>query len=865
MFIKLGEFIKKYYKQILIVSALFTIISIFWVSKLKISTQMMDLLPADEPEIIMYQDAVKNFKGIDAVTIAVFGTEQNIKNYIEDIRHEIIKVPNVDKLIYKTEYDFLRKHGPILIKAGDLESLKDMFTASSIKDFIRGLNVNFEKEYISGEDEDKLSKDAQEILFSLNSIEDFFNILGSSEPSKSQIIESSDNFILGPKYMISPDRTAGIMFARTSVDIMDIENILPLVNNLEKLVKKNQDKYNVKAGVSGFIVIQRDEMETCTSDMKKSSVLSLILIMTIFIIGFRLFRYSILAGLTLITGIIWAMGITYLLLGRLNIFTAMMGAILIGLGIDYAIHIIAIFTEERLHGKDSEQAVSGVFKKTIKGVVTGSITTAIGFVTFILSSFPGFKEFGITLGIGILSVLVCSVFVLPSLILVFGHTGFSTKLHTISPLMRLYEKIVLQKPWFVILFISMLVILSVIKFNDIKFSSDLKEIEPKGLESLVINDILIDKFDFSNDITLGISKTLEHAHMLKEQAEDLDSVGFVESVTGYIPLLDKQIKRQKILKGIKKQAKSKLSNSLFVPQLKDEIKRLEDNIIEISDLAYIGGETKIVTKCDELINSNIISNFLNNINQNKKTLKRVQKIFISNLKKVIANTNSDKKITAKDLPENIKDTYIGKDGTFLTSIYPEGDVWNDRFQPVYINEIRSVPTDLTGTSIITLKVLEIAGKEGTRILLIVVFVIYLVLLIDFRSFKFATLAMIPMALTLVLLIGIMTWFGIKFNFVNIMALPIIIGIGVDDGVHIIHRYLLEKHLMPTVKSTGRSIFLTTITTMSAFGTLMISKYRGFASFGLILILGIALAYILTILLLSALIRITENRHPARDL
>lgn len=857
MLLKLSEVIKKHFKLVLIISALFTILSLWWISKLKLNMQMWDMLPNDEPTVVSYKNAIDNFVGIDLIPVAIEGNEKDIVSYIEDIRLKIEKLDKVDKVIYKTETEFLKKHGLLLLKERELESVQGMLTASNLKDFIAGLNNNFEKEYIAGEEENKISKDKQQMLAMFNTIEDFINLLKSKNPDTETIKETSDKFIIGPKYMISPDRSMGIIFVKTPIPITAIYELIPFVDNLEKLVKANQDKYNVEAGLAGFIVLQRDEMHATSRDMRTSFFLALILIFVIFLTGFRLFRYTILAVIPLIIGIIWAMGFTYVFIGSLNTFTAMMGAILIGLGIDYAIHIINIYTEERNKGTTVEDSITKVYEKSVKGIITGSVTTAIGFMMFFISSFPAFREFGITLGIGIICTLLATIFILPSLLLIFGRKEVKRK-ESSSPLVKIYEKSILKHPWIVIAFIMVLVILSIARFKNLQFSRSLKDIEPKGLESLIINDKMIEKFDFSNDMTLGITKTIEEAHKLKDQAEDLDTISMVESIAQYIPLEEKQESRLKIIQEIKENAAPLVDEDLYLSELQDELYRLEDNIIEISDIAYISAEHKIVKKSDELVDSKIISSLAENLSKNKDSIRKIQDIFIKNLKSIVLNANSTRPVDIEDLPQNLKDNYIGKDGTYLTILYPEGDVWTNEFQPLYMNEIESINTPLTGITLLNIKVMEIAGEEGRKILLLVVIAIFIVLLIDFRSLKFATFAMIPMVLTLVLLIGVMVWFDIKFNFVNVIALPIIIGIGVDDGVHLIHRFLIERKLLPTIKSTGRGIFLTTITTIAAFGTMIISKYQGFVSFGLLLILGISWAYTLTVLLLSAMIRLTEK-------
>jgi predicted RND superfamily exporter protein len=157
-----------------------------------------------------------------------------------------------------------------------------------------------------------------------------------------------------------------------------------------------------------------------------------------------------------------------------------------------------------------------------------------------------------------------------------------------------------------------------------------------------------------------------------------------------------------------------------------------------------------------------------------------------------------------------------------------------------------------------LKVIDISGREGRKVLVWTVILIFIVLLIDLKNLKYAVLAMLPMIASFLILLGIMGTFNIKFTMMSVIALPMIIGIGVDDGIHLIHRYKIEKKLLPTIRSTGKAITMTTLTTIAAFGTLMFSVYRGFIGYGLLLTLGIGLAYLMTICFLVSLISIIDK-------
>jgi predicted RND superfamily exporter protein len=857
MLLKLADFIKKNHKFILIICTFLTALSLFFISKLSLNTQLLDMLSANEPQIIAYKDTIKNFSGIDLITVAIEGDEDHIKAFILDTHQKLAQVKNVEQVIYKQETAFLKKHGLLLLKQKDFNALAPWLKANDLKDFIQGINDSFEKEYLETEDSHKLSKDKNKLLYFINYLENFLLSLKTQNISPEKTQKIANKFLVGPKFMLSPDHTLGLIFIKTPVDIANIQDLVPLVNTLENIVTKQATIHQVNAGLSGMHAIQRDEMRVTQADMQRSFILSLVLILTIFYLGFRLLRYTILSIIPLIVGVLWSLAITYLIFGSLNLFTAMLGAILIGLGIDYAIHIIAIYTEERHKGTPPHTALDMVFKKAIKGIITGSITTAIGFMMFSVSSFKGFREFGLTLGIGILCVLVASIFILPSLLILFGHK----EVHKKSPLkffQPIFQTVILKKPWFVVIIVTLLTIFSFYKFSDIKFSIDYKKLEPKGLEAIILSEKIIDKFNMNTDVTLGITRSLEASRKLADNADELHTVASVESIVNYLPTLPEQLARQNAFKKFLTQTKPKGHQSLSLSSLSKELQRLEKNLIELSDLAYIGAEQKLVRKCDNLLKTKIINNLIQTLPHQKQHLLAYQKLFISHLKQHLFNHNKNTIITKTLLPPSIKTNYIGKNGTYLTTIYPLKDVWDENFQAIYFKDIASLKNPLTGTSLLMAKVIQIAGSEGKKILILVVLVIYIVLLIDFRSFKYANLAMIPMSLTLVLMIGTMTLIKMPFDMMNIMALPIIIGIGVDDGVHLIHRYLLERKIIPSLMSTGRGIFLTTLTTMAAFGTMMTGSYRGFVSFGLLLIIGLGYAYLLTVFVLSSCLKIIDK-------
>ena len=137
----IGELITKRYKLIILLSIVATIMAVIGISKLKMQTDMMDMLPVDEPEVAVYDHAIKNFIGMDTIIVAVEGeNKKDIIKYIQDHVEMAMKGHGIDSVTHKAETEYLEKNGLLLVKEKDLDNMKGMLTASSLKDFVKGLN-----------------------------------------------------------------------------------------------------------------------------------------------------------------------------------------------------------------------------------------------------------------------------------------------------------------------------------------------------------------------------------------------------------------------------------------------------------------------------------------------------------------------------------------------------------------------------------------------------------------------------------------------------------------------------------------------------------------------------------------------------
>lgn len=849
---KLGRFIIKNRKKIALLTIIISIFSIYQSSKLEIKMEITDLLPKNSQKVHDYNYALDNFDNLDITIVGAKGKKENIISFIENTSMSLKKNQYIDSIRYKTEGDYLLKNFFLIEKNSNLEKLEKSFYADNIQEFLYGINDNFEKGYIDESDNDQLSKDKLKLLYFFNYLEDFLTALIQGDLGPKE----ADEFFTGQSYFLSPDENLGIFFIKSNLTIDQMDLLADFINNLEKDLKKEGEKYGVEVLLTGPQVLSRDEFVQTQKDTKLTSSLSLILIFLLFLKAFSRVRYSLLSIIPLSLGILVALAATKLLYGKLNMMTAMMGAILIGLGIDYAIHMITIYLEYRYRGSNREEAVMMIFRKGLKGIAAGAMTTAIGFLLFGLSSFPGFSEFGVVLGSGIIIVFLVTVFLLPTLLMYFGKIKNSTRGEVGLKYFDLIEEVIGKRKKSVFLLCSMLIIFLSYNAKNIEFDKNMMNIQMKDLPSLTFNEEIIDEFDMSSDNTIAVSSTITEAFDLKEKLDLLKTVGEIDTIANYLTPKEQQHDGITFIKKLKNEIKPYKNQKINKEALTEELIRLEKNIIELSDLAYMGGEEKLYTKADSFVERNIIGQAIESLELKEP---KTSDIFIKRLKENINNSN-DNYIGIENLNTNIKKDYIGKDGHFITTIYPKGNFWNVDFQKLHRSELNTIEERLTGTTLIFLEVVDAEIKEGRRVLIYTFIGIYLILLIDLKSLKYSILTILPMFAAVSSTFGLLALIGYKLNMVNIIGIPLIVGIGVDDGVHIIHRYLLEKSLKPALHSTGRAVLTTTLTTMAAFGTMIIAKYRGFSTFGLLLITGVFFAYFYTIVFMIALLAIIDRKE-----
>ena len=207
-----------------------------------------------------------------------------------------------------------------------------------------------------------------------------------------------------------------------------------------------------------------------------------------------------------------------------------------------------------------------------------------------------------------------------------------------------------------------------------------------------------------------------------------------------------------------------------------------------------------------------------------------------------------------EIPQDLRGILDSGDGQFAVIAYPAGSIWDPAVEKQFLTTMREIDSEATGMPFIGNLMIARTKAALKRTGLLSLFVLLFVLAIDFRNPISALIAAGIPLLSVVWMQAAMRILGIPYNPLNIMALPIVIGIAVDDSVHIAHRFLNENgNLQAALSGSGRSVVLTTLTTLAAFACLALTSHRGLRSFSIILSLGVSFALLLSLTVLPWLL------------
>ncbi|MCD4727638.1 MAG: MMPL family transporter, partial [Pirellulales bacterium] len=601
-------------------------------------------------------------------------------------------------------------------------------------------------------------------------------------------------------------RTGFVLLKLLEEDTQSFAQNSESIDSLRRITAEIKARHpGAKIGLTGLPVIEYDEMRSSEKSMTLATILSFLGVLAVMIVAFGGLRHSIIAMAALVVGMIWACGYVTLTIGHLNILSIAFGSILFGLGIDYGVYYVAHYLQHREQTDSTSLALVRTAAGAGPGILTGAVTAAVAFLAAGLTEFPGVAQLGLLAGGGIILCWLAQMTVLPALICLVDSDGEKKNLPV--PLdLRFWLYPFFAYPRLTLAAATVGVAATAVGVHYLRYDYNLLNLQPTGLESVELEHKLFDRTNRSAWFALSVASTPEEVQARRKAFQKLPSVERVVEIASAIP---PGIERKRpLIKRIHRR----------LADLPPQPPRMHGASIE-------GGAPA--------------ADLMNKLGE----LRRLRDV------------SSPEPPRLDDLPECVTSRFVGKTGKYLLQVYSKANIWDMEPMGQFVAEVRSVDPEVTGNPLQVYEASRQMKRSFEQAACYALLIILPVVFLDFRRLNHTLLAAIPMGVGMLMTIGLMGLLDIPLNPANMIFLPLVIGIGIEDGIHLLHDMRRQgRRYRNADNAVIVAVVVNSLTTMVGFGALMIANHRGLQSLGRVLVLSMGCC-LFTSLVLPSLLRL----------
>jgi hopanoid biosynthesis associated RND transporter like protein HpnN len=645
-----------------------------------------------------------------------------------------------------------------------------------------------------------------------------------------------------------------------------IKEVRRLANSLH-LTEEN----GVRVRLTGDAALEYEELLSVTRGAGLACILALITVGIVLFFGLRSSKLVLASLITLFMGLIWTASFAAAAVGHLNLISAAFAVLYIGLSVDYAIHFCLRYKELIQQAVPHSTALEQTARDIGSSLVLCSITTAIGFYAFIPTAFAGVAEMGLISGTGMFISLIANLTILPALLSLMvlnpdtlpikpEKKGVAAKLLAMPGRNTRFIRIAA-----LVLGLGATLLLPYATFD----SNPMNLRDPDSESVATFKELLSQSKNSPWTLTVLASNRDDAAHFARSLSK-LEPVDMSLTLEKFVPT--DQEKKLDIIKEIELMVGPELSehSNHSPPLATEQIAYLRDFSAVLEKYLKNTPTAPLARAAGRLHDT--LRRFLAGLStQNRamrdQTLGNLQTSLLGSLPArldALATSLETEKITREDLPEDLVEHWVSKDNHYRVTVFPRENLNDNAAMRRFVAAVRTVAPDAIGFPVIYLEAGAAVVKAFKQAFLMALVAVTALLLILLRPKSDTLLVLLPLVLAGALTGAASVVLGIPFNFANVIALPLLLGIGVDSGIHMVHRMRTAPPASGLMleTSTARAVLYSSLTTICSFGNLAVSPHRGMASMGALLTIGIALTLICTLVVLPALMVSNNKSAPA---
>lgn len=658
--------------------------------------------------------------------------------------------------------------------------------------------------------------------------------------------------------------------------IFDFSQIRPAENAIESIHRavatiQDPDLPAVKVWITGEVGLEDDELMGMSTGTFTASIFSIVLVLFILLLAYRSVLLTAATLTTLALGMVFCGAFAALSVKELNLISVAFAVSNIGLGVEYAIHFCLRYRDNLTHHIRKDLALRSTLTSTAPSLLLCAGTTSIGLYAFIPTDYKGVSELGLLAGTSLFICLLITLIVLPAVLKIFPDPAQFQLPENPTTFSR-WSKILATWPlhfakpiaWSTLIIAMVSIVLTL----NVKTDFNPLNLRDPNTESVIAFKKLMQDKDTTPLTLTVLAKNKESAQQLRTQLAQLSTVDKTISLFDFEP--GQQEEKLALIDETALMLGPQIAN--FPSLMAEEnplpaIKKLISAIDQTTSQKNPAEQLALARLKQELQDIMLELDARPSEASRRQFIESIQTALLGTLPSVMNQLSTGlnaRQVSLTELPTDIKEKWLSNNGLYRIQIFPKKDVNDLTNLAEFITQVQAIAPETTDLPIMYWESMKAVVAAFQQAIVIALVTIALLLFIIRRNLFDTLLVMTPLILAGLFTMASAVLTDTPINFANIIALPLLLGLGVDNGIHMVeklHHSLSEQQNIYR-SSTARAMFYGALTTASSFAGLAFSPHQGIASMGLIITMGIFWIMVCTFIVLPALSKLLMR--PAKN-
>jgi len=858
LFLRIEEFARRRYRLVFLVTLLLVLGSIALGRRLRLDGDVLNLVPENNRVVNTFKEALVDFGSLDYLLLlietpkaaddggAAAGSDaaatgditeeddgqalEDLQGYADLLAARLQALPSIRYVEHRLDtngpfFDFLRRNQVLFLPPDQVDALAERFRDDAIRARV-------------AENARQLTGPASVIAKRLLE-QDPFQIT----PLLFEAVVRNRGPItvdMSGGYFLSQDGRSLLVIAKPVRPNQDISFSKTLVAEVGTAIaaaaRDFEDEMRAEPArvpqveLGGGYIIGLEDSKLIMQDMRWNGILSFLVIVLLYYFCYRRFAAILYSAVPLVVGQVLTLAVAWIFLRSLNSATTGFTAMLTGLGTDFTIVMYGRYIEERQRGLPLDAALQRMMGSSAFGVFTGAITSAGTFYAMCVTEYRGLRDFGFLVGSGILLCMVAILFLLPAMIA--WNDGRPRRRDVTEKLYLHSFGLERLMTWSArhpapVLAVS-LIVTAFASYHawNVEFSDSVQELRSAKNRGILMQERIGREFGASFNPMMVVAR-----------GPDVDT------------MMARNREANRVLDGFVKDGTLLGYESIFT-----YLPPPQDQQVVIAKMRERAGDAFAVDR----------------IGATFRAALRAQGFrdgaYDDYIAALPATLGPERPVTLADLESAGLDRFVRRyvhpddDGswTSVTYIFPSAPDAKRRAPPALVRAFDGTHAgiEITGANIVSAELRRLFKRDAWRAVVLGIALVTLLLWLDFRSVRLMLLANAQVFLGVIWMLAAMQLLGIKMNFVNAFVTTMILGVGIDYGIHIIHRITQEGLTNPTgLLETGKAVVMAALTNVAGFGTIGLSNYPGLGSMGKVCAIGSVTCLLTALTTLPALLMV----------